>query len=402
MKRILCARVCLAGLLLCAAAISTHAHDRSESYSNWQITGSGMTGTITVSAGEVVALVVAGNTRPLDDLFIEHARLSVSVASETGACALSSSTPLAAARGFVRVELAFACEGPPAELHYRALFDALPAHVHYARIEERGSFAGEAVLTDRADRWHSAAAGGGPESFMAYLDLGVRHILSGVDHIAFLFGMLLLAGSVGRSVAAVTGFTLGHSVSLGAAVLGFLHADARLVEAFIGFTVALVALEYFSSRGRSTPALAVSAAVFALAIGALALGIHAIGLRAAVAYLGFGLFALTYLFASRQLEKSGRQATSVLFVATACFGLVHGFGFAGFLMEAGIRGDSLLRPLLGFNLGVELGQLALIALAFLVASRLPATRLRKLAPVTAGALCGIGIFWFVGRSLAAA
>ena len=73
----------------------------------------------------------------------------------------------------------------------------------------------------------------------------MRHILSGFDHLAFLLGMLLVAGTFRRGFIAVTGFTLGHSVSLAAAVLGYLHADGRLVEAFIGFTVALVAVEYF-------------------------------------------------------------------------------------------------------------------------------------------------------------
>ena len=78
---------------------------------------------------------------------------------------------------------------------------------------------------------------------------------------------------------------------------------------------------------------------------------------------------------------------------------VSGFGFAGFLMDTGIEGDSLFLPLLGFNLGVELGQLALIALAFGLAWWLRDARLRPLAPAAAALLCGIGVYWFVGRSL---
>ena len=392
----------LLGLVAFCATITAPAHDRSESYSNWQITDRGMTGVITVAAGEVVALVETGNTRPLADLFVEHAAGATALSDDAGACELRDSTPLAAARGFVRTELSFSCNGTPAALRYRALFDARPAHVHYARIEDGGTVVAEVLFTDRADLWNREDVGDGPETFLAYLDLGVRHILSGVDHIAFLLGMLLLAGSVGRSVVAVTGFTLGHSLSLGAAVLGYVHADGRLVEAFIGFTVALVAAEYFGMRGRSTPALAAAAAVSALAVGALATANRAIDLHAGIAYLGFGVCAFSYLCASRRLADAGGQtATAVLFVVTGCFGLIHGFGFAGFLMETGIRGESLIKPLLGFNLGVELGQLALIAAAFLAARGVPKAALSRLAPVTAGALCGIGVFWFVGRSLAA-
>ena len=70
-------------------------------------------------------------------------------------------------------------------------------------------------------------------------------------------------------------------------------------------------------------------------------------------------------------------------------------------MDTGISGGSLVRPLLGFNVGVEIGQLALLTLAFAVARVLRGTDFRLLAPMAAAGLCGIGVFWFVGRSLAA-
>ena len=87
-------------------------------------------------------------------------------------------------------------------------------------------------------------------------------------------------------------------------------------------------------------------------------------------------------------------------MATCCFGLVHGFGFAGFLMETGLLGTSLFIPLLGFNLGVEAGQLMLVAVAIaggmLLRERVPAA----LPQIAAAGLCGIGVFWFLTRTLA--
>ncbi len=397
----------IAGLLLVTSAVvasqNVWPHARSESYSDWRINGDAMTGVVTVSAGEVTSLVTSDDTRPLDALFAEHLAATVAVSSAIGDCAPSPPTSLAAARGFMRVELEFRCDGgQPSELRYRALFDQLPAHVHYARIFEHDALIAEALITERADGWsRKAGSRDDRHGFLPFLDLGIRHILSGLDHIAFLVGMLLVAGSVGRSVAAVTGFTLGHSVSLGAAVLGYLHADGRLVEAFIGFTVALVAVEYFLMRRPNATSLAAIATLTAWVTGGFAVALDLISIGALAAYVGFGVFAFCYLLASSRIPASGnRLAGWVLFTVTTCFGLIHGFGFAGFLMETGIVGGSLALPLLGFNVGVEVGQLALLALVFVAVYFLRGTRAALLAPLAAAALCGIGVFWFVGRSLA--
>jgi len=392
------------GLLLLVALLasgSLFAHARSESYSEWQITDSGMNGTVTVSAGEAMVLLDPGAAEPLAGLFAAHLESAVSVGTAGGPCAAGRAVRLDAARGFLRAEIRFDCGGEaPTTLEYRALFAALPAHVHYARIFEAGRLLAEQVVTVRASTWHRGEAST-RRSFTAFLDLGLRHILSGIDHIAFLGGMLLVAGTLGRSVAAVTGFTLGHSLSLAAAVLGLLKAEGRLVEAFIGFTVALVAVEYFLSRRPDSRSLPAVTAAIAWLTGALALAAGRIETQALLAYLGFGAFALCYLLATaRGRPNEGKGSPWVLFVVTATFGLVHGFGFAGFLMDTGVEGTSLAVALLGFNLGVELGQVALVALAFLAMWLLAMSPVQRLAPAAAAALCGIGAFWFVGRSLA--
>jgi hypothetical protein len=308
---------------------------------------------------------------------------------------------LQAASGFVRVEMQFDCGGAaPASIHYRALFDAAPSHVHYAKLHRDG-LRFETLITDTSDTWNIGDIGDtGSYSFWSFLAIGIGHISGGIDHIAFLIGMLLIAGSIGRSIIAVTGFTLGHSVSLAAAVLGYVHADSTLVEAFIGFTVALVAVEYFLLRKRSATTLAVSSMVGAWAIGLLALTLDLIPVRAMLVYLGFGVFAFCYLLAANKLErKDASRASALLFVATTCFGLVHGFGFAGFLMKTGILGTSLFIPLLGFNLGVEVGQLILVAIALAIAYMLRNKVPHAATTMLAASLCGVGVYWFVGRTL---
>jgi len=391
-------------LIALTFAGAAHAHTRSESYSHWHIAENSITGTVTIPLREVMLLYqVDDATIPPRQLFHDHLVSNVSVMAEGVDCKRSSNNILQAASGFVRVELTFDCDSAPADtIRFRAMFEAAPAHVHYAKVHRDGQLLGESLFTDTVDTWEfGRLARGASYSFTSFLAIGIDHIAGGVDHIAFLLGLLLVAGSVGRSIVAVTGFTLGHSVSLAAAVLGYVHADSQLVEAFIGFTVALVAVEYFLIRREDVRRLAQLSLVVAWLTGAAAVGLGLLPLRALVAYAGIGVFAACYLVAASDAEAHDRRrATLLLFVATACFGLVHGFGFAGFLMETGLLGASLFMPLLGFNLGVELGQLILVA-AFVVAALIVQDRLpRSMPQIAAAALCGVGVFWFVTRTIA--
>jgi hypothetical protein len=179
------------------------------------------------------------------------------------------------------------------------------------------------------------------------------------------------------------------------------RADGQLVEAFIGFTVALVAAEYFLARRRSTAGIVLASVALAWLAGLVALLAGFIATRAMFAYLGIGVFAACYLLASQNLARKDESRTCLLlFSATTCFGLIHGFGFAGFLMETGVLGTSLLVPLFGFNLGVEIGQLLVVA-AVIGLVRCCGRFIPRVTPqLVAAGLCGTGLFWFVGRTLA--
>jgi hypothetical protein len=380
------------------------AHTRSESYSHWHVSENRITATVTVPLREVMILYEGNDASvPARELFQQHLVESTSVSGAGQSCARTDSNVLQAASGFVRVELQFDCANAlPDTIQYRAMFDRAPAHVHYAKLHSEGLLVGEALLTDSADTWDFGdIASGDSWSFVSFVGIGTEHIASGFDHVAFLLGLLLIARSAGRAIIAITGFTLGHSISLAAAVLGYVHADSQLVEAFIGFTVLLVAGEYFLLQHSNITRFALASTVLAWATGVAALALGFIDVRALFAYLGFGIFAGCYLLASRKLQQhERRRATLLLFVATCSFGLVHGFGFAGFLMETGLLGTSLLVPLLGFNLGVELGQLILVTVA-LFAGVLLRNHVPRIVPqLVAAGLCGIGVFWFVGRTLA--
>jgi hypothetical protein len=390
--------VILASLL---AATGVVAHTRSESYSHWHVSDAAVTGTVTIPLREVMLLYQAAeSTKPPRELFHDHLVANLAVLSAGQRCGMTTSNILTAASGFVRVEASFDCV--PEAIRFTAMFETAPSHVHYAKLHRDGLQLGESLFTNSVDTWDvSALESGASYTFTSFLGLGIEHIAGGIDHIAFLMGLLLIAGSVGRSIIAVTGFTLGHSISLSAAVLGYVHADSQLVEAFIGFTVALVAVEYFLLRSAHVRRYALLCLLIAWLTGAIAVVAGFLDARALFAYIGFGIFAACYLLIANETEaQDRRRATMLLFVATCSFGLVHGFGFAGFLMETGLLGTALFVPLLGFNLGVEIGQLVLVAIALaggaLFGRRLPAA----LPQAAAAALCGIGVFWFVSRTIA--
>lgn len=291
------------------------------------------------------------------------------------------------------------------EIASRLLLDVAPGHMHFVRVRDRDASAGlrEQVLTEGAPRFVVRDVGGDVEArdavaqrFRDYLTLGVEHILTGWDHLAFVFGLLLLATRLGEVARLVTGFTLAHSLTLALAVLDVVHPRGAAVEAVIAFSVALVAIEKawtVTGRGRVLP-IAVLAGLGALAL-ASATGHASLPLLTVL-----GLLLFTVCYGVLVARHDGRWLRVCL---TFAFGLVHGFGFAGLLMEMTLPTDRLVPALVGFNVGVELGQLGVVALLWpglLLARRLADDRLGRLgAELCAAGLCGLGLFWMVERVL---
>lgn len=167
----------------------------------------------------------------------------------------------------------------------------------------------------------------------AYTVLGIEHILAGIDHLLFVVGLLFLVGFSRRLIGTISAFTLAHSLTLASSVLGWITLRPPPVEAAIALSIVLVASEALRERAtlaRRLPAL-------------------------------------------------------VSFV----FGLVHGLGFAGALKEIGLPQSHLPLALLTFNIGVELGQLVMVLLAFALV-RLPIPE-RYLVHARRPALYAVGI-----------
>jgi hydrogenase/urease accessory protein HupE len=179
---------------------------------------------------------------------------------------------------------------------------------------------------------------------------GVEHILIGPDHILFLIGLLLLGGTLSRLALIVTSFTIGHSVTLSLAALDILSPSARFIEPLIALTIVVVGADN--------------------------------------------------LLVLRGTKGDVQQASDIRAWLAVAFGLIHGFGFAYVLKEFGLPQAALGWSLFAFNLGVEIGQLLIVAV---VAGTLMLIRRRNEAwsrwIATAGSIAVIaaGVYWFVER-----
>jgi HupE/UreJ protein len=389
---------CVAALGLVLCARSARAHDRTTSYSAWTITG--RRATVRVLMTELDASHFPWWSRPdarlrLGRYLTDTLRLR---AGDVPCPVTDGPHPVEDQPGRIAVEWRVDCP-PDGTLSVRSdvLYDVAPGHLHFARLVRDGSAPLERVLVadDRTWTLPEAGATATGTSFAGYVALGLEHILTGYDHLAFVVALILIGGSVGEVARVVTGFTVAHSITLGLAVLGYVRPSPAPIEALVGLSIALVAAENIWLVGARTVAVpALVAGTLAMLAGAAAAGY---GRVPALVLAGLALFSACYF----GLLARATRKTSLRWAVAFLFGLVHGFAFASVLIEAQLDTGRLVRALFGFNLGVELGQLGVVALVWPVLVR--ATRGREHARVTVievGSACVLvlGVFLFVSRA----
>lgn len=360
------------------APTPARAHGRDTSHSRWQVEGEQVEVALRVSgrdyarAGGAAAIVA-----------------TIRVAGSTLACtpelASLDERPLASGDRLLRWR--FDCAGVPAPRTIELdLFELLgPAHVH---LLARADDAREQVLTSSERRASlDPQPRGDPAPALAFVRLGVVHMLGGADHLAFVLALLLGARRLGRVAALVTGFTIGHSLTLALVALDRVRPHTGAVELLIAASLVIVAAQDFGRRAGGVESGKLPEQVAGmLALAALLATIR--GQASAVAAWGASLFAWGYL-------RRAPRELGVAFVAG--FGLIHGAGFATILLDAGLPSEARVGALLAFNLGVELGGLAFVALAWPVL-----TRLRRhgdaLERALALVIAGLGTAWVVTRA----
>jgi hydrogenase/urease accessory protein HupE len=179
-----------------------------------------------------------------------------------------------------------------------------------------------------------------PSSARQFLILGIEHIVTGWDHLAFLFGLLVVGGKLRDAVKIITSFTLAHSLTLALATFNVINIPSRIVEPLIA---------------------------------------------ASIVYVG--------------IENIVRDNFSKRWMLTFAFGLIHGCGFASVLREMGIgtHGTSVVTPLVWFNIGVETGQLAIAAVMLPLIWKLKPAFPKRWVPAASVGLIVIGSYFLVQR-----
>ena len=317
-----------------------------------------------------------------------------------GSCELDQGPYLRSslATGYVSLRWRQVCDIESAEILFNLFFSEDSAHVHIATINIDEQPYPEKIFTVSSKSWTQSSAfnkekSSAYSSFYDYLELGVKHILTGLDHIAFLLGLLLLNLKARTLIIVITGFTVGHSITLALGALNYITPASSFVEALIGYSIVIVAIECVASITKQYALynryILYSWILFILFFSLFGSQKYIFGL------LGLGLFSYCYFGLSESFKNQ-----KLILIVTMLFGLVHGFGFAGNLSSIGLMQERFIPALIGFNLGVEVGQI-LIILSFLaliyLLKRLINFRVELLRIYTASGLASLGIFWFVER-----
>lgn len=238
------------------------------------------------------------------------------------------------------------------ELRSKWLALLQPGHRQFLSIQnQNGDVIAERLLSQNSDSVivHIDAVAATPtqaghvDSFADFLVMGVKHIWTGYDHLLFLFGLLIVTRNFSSSFKIITCFTIAHSITLAVATLSLVQFSSRIVEPLIAASIVYVGIENLI-RGD---------------------------------------------------DPKGR------WLLTFAFGLIHGFGFASVLRELGVgaNGGGIAVPLVSFNLGVELGQIAVAALVLPVIWKLrdrPAF-INRWVPACSVLVALLGEYWFVQR-----
>ena len=299
--------------------------------------------------------------------------------------------------GYISLSWKMLCDSEILEIDLNLFFDKDPAHTHITTFLINSEAFPEKVFTNTNRNWSEtdkqAQDSSSFDSFTDYLGLGFKHILSGFDHLAFLLALLILKLPIKRLVIIITGFTIGHSLTLALGALDLITPSSQLVEALIGYSILIIAME---SAATITKSYILYSNILVSLSFILILILSIFGhLKFIYGLIGMTVFSYCYL------RLASKYSNFTLTIAVTClFGLIHGFGFAGNLSSIGLMEGRLLPAIFGFNIGVELGQILVVivlSLIFHQVGKFLRGNTDFLRVFTASGLSCIGVFWFLER-----
>lgn len=351
LQRVVAIVVALLGIVL--HALPAQAHPAPFSYLDLHLEQGRIDGTVTVHVIDLAhELQTDQPARLLDQsvLSAQYSQIGTLLASRLriGGGALPQmqwrSIEPVAGDDAVRLTFTIAAPPPPALEVQAQMFPYDRQHQTFVNVYEAGTLSQQWIMgADAAPRTHYAWTGAGVLAVLAtFIPSGIEHIMIGPDHVLFVIGLILLGGTWRRLALIVTAFTLGHSVTLSLAALEIVMIPAQVIEPLIALSIVVVGVDNL-------------------------------------------------------MRGEGRDLRAVLAFS---FGLIHGFGFAYVLRELGLPQAQMAWSLFGFNLGVEIGQLAIVLVVsalLLALRRYSEKRARQVATIGSLAVIAAGAYWFVDR-----
>ena len=388
-----------------------NAHYFSESFSKWNVVDNKVEANFSLLTLESTRIFQVENYQKImfeenlseTDVFKIYLSQHLKVTSEGKNCSLVDEIKeLNSQEGSLNLSLNFECpSNKEIKIINNALFNLVQSHIHIARIyidnnlyTEKALFFNDQSIDLNEEKENNSFS----NSFYKFFSLGLDHILSGYDHLLFILGLLLLVTNLKRLLLVITGFTIGHSLTLSLSVINIIQVKSSLVEALIGYTIMFVGLEYLYKENndhRVSMIFITTLSLLLLIFGNL--------INPNFPYfliLGILLFSLGYFY----LIKNLNSENNLLSIITIIFGLIHGFGFGGFLLGSKISSENIFSGLLGFNLGVEVGQIIFVLLILLIYKLLMTLKITKIIEVMKNlsffAVVFFGFFFFIQRLIA--
>lgn len=311
-----------------------HAHRPGISYA--EVTPDAVA--LTFAKPELAAIAPVEDIDASRILIAEGTLGKTTVTQDGQPCSLGEPTVTEVAGDGVEVRAPLTCPAGESRTFTADYLDTL-APGHRAFLQGEGNPVAVLDVAARSASFSMTAAGT-EQVAVRFLGLGMEHIWTGYDHLAFLCALLLAAASLRQMLLIVTGFTIAHSITLSLAATGIFTLPPAIVEPAIALTILLVGIENL-------------------------------------------------------WKPTARRRV----VTTCTLGLIHGFGFAGLLAQLGLPRDALALALVCFNGGVEIGQAAVVAvvLPLLLWMRRRPWWERRAVPVLSIAIACAGLYWFVDR-----
>ena len=388
-----------------------NAHYFSESFSKWNVVDNKVEANFSLLTLESTRIFQVENYQKImfeenlseTDVFKIYLSQHLKVTSEGKNCSLVDEIKeLNSQEGSLNLSLNFECpSNKEIKIINNALFNLVQSHIHIARIyidnnlyTEKALFFNDQSIDLNEEKENNSFS----NSFYKFFSLGLDHILSGYDHLLFILGLLLLVTNLKRLLLVITGFTIGHSLTLSLSVINIIQVKSSLVEALIGYTIMFVGLEYLYKENndhRVSMIFITTLSLLLLIFGNL--------INPNFPYfliLGILLFSLGYFY----LLKNLNSENNLLSIITIIFGLIHGFGFGGFLLGSKISSENIFSGLLGFNLGVEVGQIIFVLLILLIYKLLMTLKITKIIDIMKNlsffVIVFFGFFFFIQRLIA--